>query len=142
MSVFVDTGVFYAQHDRDTERHGDATAAMRAVATGVYGKPFTSEYVYDETLTLTLARTDYAAAARVGNRIRGHGDFPSVTELLFVDRAVFDEAVAVFERDDDQRLSFTDATTVALADAHDIDHILSFDDDFDGLVPRLDPGNA
>jgi len=45
----------------------------------------------------------------------------------------------VFERDDDQELSFTDATTVALAERHGIDRVLSFDDDFNGIAPRLDP---
>lgn len=45
----------------------------------------------------------------------------------------------IFERYDDQDLSFTDATIVALVRRHDIDCILSFDDDFDGLVDRVDP---
>jgi predicted nucleic acid-binding protein len=30
-------------------------------------------------------------------------------------------------------------TTIVLAVHHDIDAVLSFDDDFDGLVDRLDP---
>jgi predicted nucleic acid-binding protein len=142
VSVFVDTGVFYAHHDRDTERHERAAAAMKAVSNGRYGRPYTSDYVYDETVTLTLGRTDHDAAARVGDRILGRGDFPAVTDPLFVDRAAFDDAIAVFDRYDDQTLSFTDATTVALARANDIDHILSFDDDFDGIVDRLDPGEV
>jgi predicted nucleic acid-binding protein len=50
------------------------------------------------------------------------------------------KAIDVFERYDDQQLSFTDATTVALTSKNEIDPLLSFDDDFDGLVERLDPG--
>lgn len=61
--------------------------------------------------------------------------------LLFVGREQFFDAVALRERYDDQPLSFTDATTLALVDAHDIDHVLSFDDDFDGLADRLDPAD-
>ena len=139
MSVFVDTGVFYAQHDRDTERHESASEAMATVASGTYGKPYTSDYIYDETVTLTRRRTSYEPAMRVSDRMLGRGDFDEVVELVFVDRAVFDRAVGVLERYDDQRLSVTDATTVALVEARDIDSVLTFDDDFDGLVPRLDP---
>ncbi len=39
----------------------------------------------------------------------------------------------------DHELSFTDAMTVAMAKYHEIDGVLSFDDDFDGIVPRLVP---
>lgn len=115
---------------------------MQTVASGSYGQPFTSDYVYDETVTLTLGRTDHEAAKRVSNRIRGRGEFPNVTELLFIDRTVFDHAANIFEQYDDQGLSFTDATTIALVEHHDIDHVLSFDDDFDGIVSRLDPADA
>lgn len=140
MSVFVDTGVFYAHHDEDASRHDPATASMSRLATGAYGQVLTSDYVYDETVTLTLARFgDSSAALAAGDRILGRGDFPSAVDLRFVGRETFDAAVELFERYDDQRLSFTDATTVALVERHDVDHVLSFDDDFDGLVDRLDP---
>ncbi len=46
-----------------------------------------------------------------------------------------------FERYDDRSLSFTDANTIALVDAYDIDAVLGFDDDFDGLVERVDPAS-
>ena len=55
---------------------------------------------------------------------------------------MFSDSVAVFEQYDDQELSFTDATTVALAERHDIDSVLSFDDDFDGVVSRTDPSTV
>lgn len=45
----------------------------------------------------------------------------------------------VFEQCDDQELSFTDATIVALTERHGIDRVLSFGDDFDGVVRRTDP---
>ncbi|WP_324755930.1 type II toxin-antitoxin system VapC family toxin [Haloarcula montana] len=140
MTVFVDTGVFYAQQDEDTERHDAATRAMRAIAGGRFGRPVTSDYVYDETVTLTLSRSnDPEQAAAVGDRIRGHGRFPEVVRLLFVGGERFHDAVDIRRTYDDQALSFTDATTVALVQDRDIDHVLSFDDDFDGIVDRLDP---
>lgn len=61
-------------------------------------------------------------------------------ELLHISEAVFSDAIASFERYDDQALSFTDATTIAAVERFDIDHVLSFDDDFDGVVQRVNPG--
>lgn len=140
MSIFVDTGIFYAHHDRSSPRHDAAAAAVRELLSGTYGQAFTSDYVFDETVTLTLSRTGRVEAARkVGERIRGSGDYPDAVSLLFVSSDCFERAVAAFDRFDDHALSFTDATTVALVEERDIDAVLSFDDDFDGLVERVDP---
>jgi predicted nucleic acid-binding protein len=58
--------------------------------------------------------------------------------MCHVSTAVFADAVAVFERYDDQHLSVTDTTTVALTERHGIDSVLSSDDDLDGIVRRTD----
>ena len=59
--------------------------------------------------------------------------------MFHVSPAVFEQAVDVFERYDDQGLSGTDATTVARCAYHDVDAVTSFDTDFDGVVGRIDP---
>lgn len=140
MTVLVDTGVLYADHDTDATRHDAASAALDAVYDGELGQPYISDYVFDEAITLTRTRTgSHAAATRLSDRLRGREEYPRVYELLRVSTAIFTDAIAAFERYDDQTLSFTDATSVALVDRHDLDGILSFDDDFDGIVPRFDP---
>jgi len=140
MTVIVDTGVLYADHDEDATRHESASEALEAVYDGELGQPYVSDYIYDEAVTLTLARSgSFPPARRLGERLRGVDPYPRAYELLQVSTAVFTDAVTVFERYDDQHLSFTDATTVALCERHDIDAVLSFDDDFDGIVDRLDP---
>lgn len=140
MTVLIDTGVLYADHDTDASRHDDANTALDAVYDGEYGHPYVSDYIYDEAVTLTRRRSGtFAAAQQLGARIRGIDPFPSVYELLDVSTVVFAEANEIFERYDDHPLSFTDATTIALLERHDIDGVMSFDDDFDGLVPRIDP---
>lgn len=140
MTVLIDTGVFYAQADEAANRHDVAKRALSTCFQGKYGQPYTSDYVYDEAVTLTHSRTgDHERTVTVGERIRGAGHFPELVKLVRVTRDVFQMAVSVFERYDDQRLSFTDATTVTLVERHDLDHVLSFDGDFDGIVDRLDP---
>jgi len=139
MTVLVDTGVLYADHDTDAARHDAASDALETVYDGELGQPYVSDYIYDEAITLTLTRGTHTAATQLGERIRGGGSYPSAYELLRVSAAVFEDAVAVFERYDDQQLSFTDATTIALLNRRGLDGVVSFDDDFDGIVDRIRP---
>lgn len=142
MTVLVDTGVLYAEYDDDATRHEAAAEALEAVYEGRLGQPLVSDYVYDESVTLALKRTgSHEAAATLGARIRGDRSFPDTYEMHYVTPAVFDDATTLFERYHDQGLSFTDVTSVALCERHKIDTVLSFDDDFDGVVDRTDPGS-
>jgi predicted nucleic acid-binding protein len=140
MTVLVDTGVLYADHDTDATRHETAGAVLDAVYDGEFGQPYVSDYIFDEAVTLTRTRTgSHSAAIELSNRLRGSDSYPTVYDQLQVSAAVFTDAIGVFERYDDQSVSFTDATSVALVDRHGLDGILSFDDDFDGIVSRFDP---
>lgn len=142
MSIFVDTGVFYAHHDTDANRHEDAVAGFEELLDGRYGQPYTSDYVLDETVTLTRVRTgSFDAADTVAGRILGEDPFPDVFETIDVGPDDVRGALETFRRYDDHDLSFTDATILQLCDSRGIDAVLSFDDDFDGLVDRVEPGN-
>jgi len=141
MSVFVDTGVFFAHHDTDAARHDHAVDAFDALLDGEYGQPYTNDYVFDETVTLTRARTgSFEAANTVASRILGEEPFPRVFELLHVQPDDVHASLEAFRRYDDHDLSFTDASIVALCESHGIDAVLSFDTDFDGLIDRIEPG--
>lgn len=140
MSVFVDTGVFYAHHDTDASRHEVGVVALnRVLQSTKYGHVLTSDYVYDEAVTLAHRRTgSMEDAIEIGRRIRSKG-YPEAIDLLYSSPSLFDDAVETFERYADHDLSFTDAMSVTMVNHHDIDSILSFDDDFDGVVDRLAP---
>nr|WP_238398232.1 PIN domain-containing protein [Halorussus salinus] len=113
---------------------------MSRVTSGEFGRPYTTDYVYDETVTLVRSRTNsFREAAVVGDRILGRDRYPDAIDFVTISEELFDRSVAVFDRYRDHDLSFTDASTVALIEEHGFDAVLAFDDDFDGLVPRLDP---
>lgn len=140
MSLLIDTGVFVAVQNERDEHHDAANRAMTAALSGEYGTLYTNDYVYDEAVTLTRMRTgSHREACVIGNRIAGRGSFSEKIELLFVTDDQFEQTVRAFERYDDHELSFTDSSLIALADDRGIDAVLSFDDDFDGLVDRIDP---
>lgn len=142
MSIFVDTGVFFAHHDADAERHADAVVAFDDLLDGEYGQPYTSDYVLDETVTLTRVRTgSFDAADAVASRILGENPFPNVFETIHVEPDDVRASMETLRRYDDHELSFTDASSIHLCDSRGIDVMLSFDDDFDGLVERVEPGH-
>jgi len=139
MSVFVDTGVFFAHHVEEASRHEAAVSAFDRVLDGTHGQPYTSDYVLDETVTLTRRRTNsFDAADAVARRILGDGRYPDVFETITVGPDTVRDALETFRRYDDHDLSFTDSATVALCESRDIDAVLSFDDDFDELVDRVE----
>lgn len=142
MSTFVDTGVFYAAFDSAASRHQTARRALATVLRDAsFGRVVTNEYVYDETVTLTAQRTGSTQrAVEVGERLRSESDeWGGAVTMVYTTEALFDDAVDVFERYADHSLSFTDAMAVATVNRRDVDSVLSFDDDFDGVVERLAP---
>ncbi|WEL27986.1 type II toxin-antitoxin system VapC family toxin [Haloferax volcanii] len=141
MSVFVDTGVFFAHHDTDADRHDQAVSAFDDLFDGEFGQPYTNDYVLDETVTLTRDRTDsFEAADTVAGRILGEEPFPNVFRMIHVEPDDVRASLETLRRYEDHDLSFTDATIVALCESRGIDAVLSFDTDFDGLVDRIEPG--
>ncbi|WP_193570143.1 MULTISPECIES: hypothetical protein [Halorussus] len=58
--------------------------------------------------------------------------------VLHVGRDDFESTVDVWEQYRDHDPSVTDANSIALCERYDIDAVLSFDSDFDGLVDRRD----
>lgn len=143
ITIVVDTGVLYADHGLDASQHAAATAALKVVYDGKFGRPYLSDYVFDEVVTLTLKRAGAFPPARtLGDKLRGINPYPQTYDLVHVSPGIFDDAIEVFRTYDDQALSFTDTTTVAVCERHDIDAILSFDDDFDGVVRASVPGRC
>jgi len=138
MSIFIDTGVLYAHHDVDAERHTTAIELVDAILDGTYGHPYTSDYILDEAVTLTRARTNSVDDAdAIAKRIRGSDPYPSIVELIYTTPELVAAALETFRQYDDHDLSFTDAMIVAICKRRDIDSVASFDSDFDGIIERV-----
>ncbi len=134
MAVFIDTGIFVAARNKSDINHKRAVNLLKSALRGEYGNLYTSDYVFDEAVTVALIRTNKPEIAiDIGKFI------PSSRKLqiLFVDRVIFVEAWRIFNRYIDKRLSFTDATSIALIKRYNIDYIMSFDKHFDGIIPRI-----
>jgi predicted nucleic acid-binding protein len=138
MTVFLDTGIYVAFHNTRDVNHKRATQLATSILKGELGAAYTSDYIFDEAVTVVLARTRrHDLALELGNIILSNIK-PALAELIRVDNAVFQEAWRIFQQIPGRNLSFTDCTTIAFVKNMRIDSVLSFDSDFDGLINRIE----
>jgi len=102
--------------------HEKAKKIISDIITGKYGKAFTSDYVFDEAVTVCLIRTKSLKAARkLGEHL-----LKSEISLLKVTETVFRTAWKLFS----VKLSFTDWTNASFLKTYGIDCIATFDREF------------
>ena len=137
MGVFLDTGIFVAFHNTRDTNHTRALELIRALVEGGLGTAYTSDYIFDEAVTVALVRTGRPEnALAVGRMILGEITAPFLA-ILRVGEDDFKKAWKLFSQHADRGLSFTDCTSIALLRTGGIESIVSFDTDFDGIVPRI-----
>ncbi len=104
--VFVDTSGWYAYAREDDPAHGGARTALESWE----GRLVTTDYVFDETVTLARARLGAAAAAKLGDALLDGG----VVELVRLLPEDFEDAWELFKKRKDKSWSFTDCSSFAV----------------------------
>ncbi len=125
--IFLDSSFLVAFEVEGDTNHTKAAVLMREVVGLAYGPPVISDYVFDETVTVTLLRTRNLQKARlVGDSML------DAFRMLKVDDQIFRQAWQQFRRQKGTRCSFTDSTTVELLHRNGIRNIATFDEEFRG----------
>ena len=96
---------------------------MKEIISEKYGKPFTSDYIFDESVSVCYLRTkSMELSKKLGEHILD-------SEIIFlkVEKTVFMEAWEIFLRN---KMSFTDCTNVSFLKLYGIAHIATFDKEF------------
>jgi len=120
-------------NSKNDAHHAEAVRLLQLALSGRVGTVYTSDYVFDETVTLARVRTrDAEIPLTIGKAIIQS----SRVILLRVDEGVFNKSRDIFNEFCSRGLSFTDCTSIALVKTYDIDTILSFDSHFDGIINR------
>lgn len=133
MSVFVDTGAFLAYRNKKDKYHETAFKLFRSALEGKYGQIYTSDYIYNEALTLALVRTNSISVAMdisdviLSQRIK----------MVFVDAALLEKSIKTFKKYSGRNLSFTDAVSLEIMNELSIEKYLGFDAHFDGVVEKI-----
>jgi predicted nucleic acid-binding protein len=122
MSVFVDTGPWYASIVPGDPRHANLMAWHRT-----NNQPLvTTDYVIDKTLTLLRSRGERLRAVALGRRLL---DLSGVA-VHFINEAEIRQAWALFRDNPNRDWSFTDCTSKIVIDALHIKQALTFDRHF------------
>jgi len=140
VSTFIDSNIFIAFANKRDRDHKRSVELLDRVRRNELGLAYTSDYVFDETVTTALLRTRRPAAAiKAGKTILGSKEesIRSPAILLRVDEKIFAEAWRTFQSERHEGLSFTDHTILAQLREFKIDTLISFDTGFDELVQRI-----
>jgi predicted nucleic acid-binding protein len=133
MSIFADTGAFLAYRNVKDKYHETALKLFMDALKGKYGQIYTSDYIYDEALTLALIRTNNLTVAMdIAQVIRS----PRI-KMVFVDTELLEKSTKTFKQYSDRNLSFTDAVSIEIMKEFNIENYFGFDSHFDGIVQQV-----
>ena len=134
MSVFIDTNIFAAAKLKNDFDHKHGRKLLEDALLGKYGQVFTSDYIFDEVMTLLLIRTkNHKLIYEYGNSIL----LSDIIDIIKINDEIFESAWKKFGMLKDKVLSFTDCTTMAVIDELRINNIMSFDRHFERLDPKV-----
>jgi uncharacterized protein len=121
--TFIDTGPFLARWlPRDEHHRASLVAWEKLPSRDLY----TSSHVVDETITTLGRKASYAFAADRAESIFGS----EALEILYANRADEREALRLFRKYADQKVSFTDCISFALMHRYKIPTAFTFDRHF------------
>lgn len=120
--LFVDTSAWFAYANRKDPDH----TAVRQVFRESDGRITTSNFIFDETISLCARRLGHATAVKVGSVLLDSG----TVDLIRVTPEDEMAAWTLFCQRKDQRYSFTDCTSFALMRRLKIGTALALVDDF------------
>ena len=111
MVVIIDTGFLLALRNDKDDFHNMVKNVMKEMLQNKFGTILVSDYVFDETITLAMIRTNQI------NVIKDLEDYIFKSKKIrfqFIDEKQFNNARKIFIKYFDQRLSFTDCTVLSL----------------------------
>jgi len=120
VSIFIDTGIFYALLDEKDINHIDALAIMTHILEGKFGKAVTTDYVILET-TLLLK-------TRIGPKVvKSFLDFleESGITTIIVDKETFEKTLKLVKKHP-KSLSICDAATLTILEDWNINNLATF----------------
>jgi predicted nucleic acid-binding protein len=126
--AFVDTGAWFAY----ANRHDPAHTRIRSVLRTFQGRLITSNFVFDETVTLCLYRLGYQVAARVGEVLLDQ----AVVDLVRIAPKDEQRAWALWLARPDKTYSYTDCTSFVVMRRLGLQRAIAIDTDFqrEGLL--------
>ena len=129
--LFVDTSAWFAYANRKDPRHQNVSTALH----GFHGRLVTSNFVFDETISLCRFRLGHQAAQSFGSVLLDPDEVDIVRVTADDERAAW----KLFCSRADQRYSYTDCTSFSLMRRLGLSHALTLNEDFraEGFISLL-----
>lgn len=126
--IFLDTSFLVAYIvDKDTN-HEKAVSLMKEIVEGEHGSAITSEYVFDETVTVILVRSrSLESAVKTGDLIK------ESIPVLEVGNNIFEASWKRFRNQENTKFSFTDCTILEMVESNHLDKLATFDRKFESV---------
>jgi uncharacterized protein len=125
MRLFVDTSAWLALNDKNDQYHGEAVSRSALIKEQKIHL-VTSEYIFDETITIIRYRVSHRAAVMFGDALMS-STITSIEDITDEERL---KAWVLFKKYRDKELSFTDCTSFALMMKLKLQKAFTFDDHF------------
>jgi predicted nucleic acid-binding protein len=125
MRLFVDTSAWLALNYKNDQYHDEAVSKITKVRQQKI-QLVTSEYVFDESITIIRYRISHRAAVAFGDALIS-SNVASIEDIADEERL---KAWVLFKKYRDKDLSFTDCTSFALMVKLKLQKAFSFDDHF------------
>ena len=126
--IFVDSSAWIALLNPRDQHHDDATAILNDLERQNL-QLLTTDYVIDETVTWLSYRVNHPVAVQFLDIIE-NSSATGVLTFVAIERDLFQEAERLFRQYDTARLSFTDCTSFAVCQQHNISEAFAFDQHF------------
>ena len=123
--IFLDTSVLVSYLVEGDSNHPRAEVLVNEIISGKHGSAVTSDYVFDEMVTVVLVRSkSLDIAATAGELIK------ESIAMIRIDEGIFENSWMVFMKQKSTRLSFTDCTILTVFKENYIEKIATFDKEF------------
>jgi len=125
MRLFVDTSAWLALNNKNDQHHDEAVSKITKVRQQKI-QLVTSEYVFDESVTIIRYRISHRAAVAFGDALIS-SNVASIEDITNEERL---KAWVLFKKYRDKDLSFADCTSFALMVKLKLQKAFSFDNHF------------
>ena len=126
--IFVDSGAWIALSSQRDQNHNDAVT-IYADLKRQRARFLTTDYVLDETITRLRYDVSHSVAVQFLDFIERAQKIDGLT-VTEIDKTLFQEAKRLFRQYDSAKLSFTDCTSFAVCQKHNISETYAFDEHF------------
>jgi predicted nucleic acid-binding protein len=124
--IFIDTSLLVAFVVAKDTNHEKSVSIMEEIVGGKHGQAITSEYVFDETVTVVLVRSkSLYLASKTEDLIK------ESMPVLEVGNNTFEASWNRFRNQKDTKFSFTDCTILEVVESNHIDKLATFDREFE-----------